>query len=443
MKNIRLETTRTDLTSNVGAVLIDKIYDLLDFSNLLSVLPRAKRKDAICAESKFKGLMYSFAIGGDSLDDLDSFKESDRFYRELSDGGVSARTMGNFLRTFNKLHLDDLADVLLEQGVALRKMLGKSKDIILNMDSTVTQQYGKKKEGVMYSYKKYLSLDSVNLFDQYGISYGFQLRPGNTYTSKWSELVLERALKKLKRENFTLSARMDSGFCKRVIYNTCLMNNCRFTIVLSDRFAKVARRLLMNKNSMKWRKTNLHFFDQPNCEMASGMYPVKELYGREYLRMVCVRVPKKGINPDQLCLFDDVDNCYLYYTIVTDYTEKEKSNEEIIEFHRGRSAAENNIKDQKYGYAMSHYPCQKMTANYAYGIIGNIAYNMMKYLSYFVSENGCHAKRVRTKLIKLPAMVVQDAQYLKLRMSASQRRFLENIMKTINSSFSRVLDYST
>lgn len=443
MKNIKLETSRTDLTSNVGMLLIDRIFDLLCLDKLLKILPQTRRCDAGSAECKLKSLLYSFAIGGDCLDDLDDFKNTDRFYRELSDGGVSAKTGGNFLRLFNSVHLDDLNNVLLEEGVRLRKLMKKDdKTVTLNMDSTIHRQFGKKMEGVKYNHKGFTSLDSVNLFDQYGISYGFQLRPGGTYTSKWSEIVLEQALRRFKQENFALNARMDSGFCKKTIYNTCLMNGCRFTIVLKECYAKVARRMILNKESMKWKKTDLYFFDQSGCEIASGMYPVKELYGRHWLRMVCIRVPRKGFNPDQLHFFDDIDQSYLYYTIVTDFTEEEKSDEEIVDFHRGRSAAENNIKDQKNGYGLSHFPCQKLNANFAYGIIANITYNMMKYLSYFIGERGCHAKRIRTKLIKLPAMVARDARSIILRLNAEQRRFLEEIMNKIEKQFSRVSRYS-
>lgn len=439
MQNIKIETSRTDLTANVGMNLIHKLYDLLDMDKLLKILPQAKRCDGGGAESKLKSLMYSFAIGGECLDDLDGFRQSDRFYRELSDGGVSSKVAGNFLRSFNRLQLDSTNDVLLEQGVKLRKALSPDKKVDLNMDSTEHKKFGKKMEGVKYNYQGFTSLNSVNIFDDHGISYGFQLRPGGTYTSKYSELILGKALKRLRYENFELAARMDSGFCKKVIYNTCLMNKCRFTIVLKECYAKVARRMIMNKQAMKWRKTDLYFFDCNNCEIASGMYPVKYLYdNKNFLRMVCLRAPKKGINPDQLHLFDEVDEFYVYYTIVTDYSEKEKSNEDIVEFHRVRSGAENNIKDQKYGYALDRFPCQKLDANYAYGLICNIAYNMMKYLSHFISPNGCHAKKIRTKLIKLPAMVVSDARNLVLRMSKQQRGFLEKIMKDIEHQFSRV-----
>ena len=75
MKNIKLETTRTDLTANVGMLLINRLYSILDFNNLLNILPKAKRNDATPAISKLKSLMYSFAIGGDCLDDLDKFKK--------------------------------------------------------------------------------------------------------------------------------------------------------------------------------------------------------------------------------------------------------------------------------------------------------------------------------------------------------------------------------
>ena len=117
MQNIKIETSRTDLTANVGMTLIHKLYELLEMDKLLKILPQAKRNDGGAAEGKLKSLMYSFAMGGECLDDLEDFRKSDRFYRELSDGGVSSKVGGNFLRRFDSLHLDATNEVLLEQGV--------------------------------------------------------------------------------------------------------------------------------------------------------------------------------------------------------------------------------------------------------------------------------------------------------------------------------------
>ena len=40
--------------------------------------------------------------------------------------------------------------------------------------------------------------------------------------------------------------------------------------------------------------------------------------------------------------------------------------------------AENFIREQEYGFDLKHYPCQKLDANRAYGLIETFAYNLMR-----------------------------------------------------------------
>jgi hypothetical protein len=41
----------------------------------------------------------------------------------------------------------------------------------------------------------------------------------------------------------------------------------------------------------------------------------------------------------------------------------------VIEFYRKRGNAENYIREDKYGFDLKHYPCLKLIANKAYGLI--------------------------------------------------------------------------
>ena len=44
----------------------------------------------------------------------------DCFFMELTDGGAAARTMGDFLRTFGRRHIERLQDLLFEMALNLR-----------------------------------------------------------------------------------------------------------------------------------------------------------------------------------------------------------------------------------------------------------------------------------------------------------------------------------
>lgn len=43
---------------------------------------------------------------------------------------------------------------------------------------------------------------------------------------------------------------------------------------------------------------------------------------------------------------------------------------------------ENNIKDLQNGMDFHHFPCMSLKANHVWGIVGIIAYNLMRYTSF-------------------------------------------------------------
>jgi hypothetical protein len=68
------------------------------------------------------------------------------------------------------------------------------------------------------------------------------------------------------------------------------------------------------------------------------------------------------------------DGTWKYYAVATNFSDTEKTMEEVIEFHNGRSNAENVFKEVKNDFELSHFPCIALEANAAYfywRVIGN------------------------------------------------------------------------
>jgi hypothetical protein len=193
---------------------------------------------------------------------------------------------------------------------------------------------------------------------------------------------------------------------------------------------------------MKWSKTKTIFFESNECETACGLYPIKDLAGgRTYLRVVFIRAKIKGV---QLNFLDNPsEDGYQYYSIITNMDRSEKSDDAIIDFYRGRANVENFIREQKNGYDFHHFPCKKLSANRAYGLIGTIAYNLMRNLSFYLVKGGCFAKKVRNKLIKLPCQVVRHARRLTVRLAPATLEVMENILQNMKHNNSRVYEKFT
>lgn len=222
---------------------------------------------------------------------------NESLYSELCSGGVSARAMGDFLRSFRFNSIDKFRDFLVEQSLQMRMAQHPDElDFILNMDSTPHEQDAKKMEGLAWNYKKMWCLDSQNAYDQFGFSYDFDLRAGNTFSAEGSEVMVRKVFKKIPKY-LNRYFRGDSAYGRKSLYDELINANVKFTIVLRENLAKRVRQLLSNKNSMEWKKTELEFFESKECETASGFYPIKDLAGGlKHLRVVLFGHRKKIFN---------------------------------------------------------------------------------------------------------------------------------------------------
>jgi hypothetical protein len=280
--------------------------------------------------------------------------------------------------------------------------------IIFSMDSSDHQQYGVKSEGVAFGYRKFLCLNSQNMFDDKGFCYGFKLRKGNTYSSEDAAQMIHHTLAEIPSD-IKKFFRADSAYSSQEIYNTLLNQKCHFTICLKQNvWAPI---LTKNRKHLKWQKTKMRFFKSQDCEIASAIYPLKGLaQGRTFLRVVFIRAPKSSESNENKFPYD-------YYAIVTDLSESEMSHENILRFYRGRSEIENRIKDLKNGMDFHHFPCMSLKANNVWGLMGIIAYNLMRYASFAVVANkGCFIKTTRRKAVLIAAEIITHARSIEVRM---------------------------
>jgi hypothetical protein len=163
------------------------------------------------------------------------------------------------------------------------------------------------------------------------------------------------------------------------------------------------------------------FFDSNKCEIGSCLYPLKGLAEkRSHLRVVFIRAKKKKMEAGD-------NHPYHYYAIVTDLSSAEMNNEHVIRFYRKRAIVENNIKDLKQGMDFYHFPFQSLNANNVWGLMGIIAYNLMRLVSFTISMNGCYVKTVRKKVVMIAAELIKHARYLEIRFMDYLAREVERL----------------
>lgn len=178
--------------------------------------------------------------------------------------------------------------------------------------------------------------------------------------------------------------------------------------------------------------TNFRFFNSDKCEIGSSIYSLKGLTkGRTFLRVVFIRTKKKEIKAGD-------NHPYDYYAIVTNMSESEMTNEQIVKFYRKRSQVENNIKDLKEGMDFYHFPCHSLKANNVWGLMGIIAYNLIRTTSFTLyPKTGCFLKTTRRRIVQLAGEVIKHARSVEIRMMDFIAREVNRMSMIVSSEFFR------
>jgi hypothetical protein len=396
-------------------------------SLIATYLPHKQRDRGLTSFQKLYAGIMGFIAGAECLDDLDALANDPLFF-QLTDGPAST-TIGRFLRLFTTKQIQGIRNQL--PGLAYRMRLWlepKLYKITFRMDGTIHQQYGKKMEGVEFSYKQVNGLSSQNLFDDKGLCYGFALRNGAAHSSVGAVEMMENAFKVISKsiQKFFVA---DSAYASTDIFNCLLNHNVNFAICLSE---TVWGSLLKNYgNKINWHDTKIQFFESKNCEIGDVIYPKKGLtMGKTFLRVVFIRTKKKIIQTGD-------NHPYYYYAIVTNMSSSEMTNERIIQFYRKRSQVENNIKDLKNGMDFHHFPCQSLKANHVWGLMGIIAYNLMRLVSFTISQHGCFVNSVRKKIVLKACEMIKHARSIELRMMSYLEKEVRRISMILSNAFFR------
>lgn len=406
--SIKVTSNAKYLSSYSGLHLFNDLIRKFEVQSLIgSYLPKKCRVRGFSSFQKASAGILGFIAGAECLDDFDQLGQDPLFY-ELT-GSPDPVTMGRFLRAFSQRQVEQFRNLLPTLAFKLRLWLEPNLyKIVWKMDVTIHQQHGEKMEGVEFSYRQFKGLSSQNLFDDKGLCYGFALRNGAAHSSVGAIEMMENAFKVIPKniQQFFLA---DSAYANTQIYNTLLNHNVNFAICLPE---TVWGSLLKNYGTkISWQETRIKFFDSNKCEIGDVLYPKKDLsMGRGFLRVVMIRAKKKVVEKGD-------NHPYHYYAIVTNMSSAEMTNEKIIQFYRKRADVENNIKDLKNGMDFHHFPCQSLKANHMWGLLGILAYNLMRMTSFTLfPRTGCFVKTTRRKIVTLPGEIINHARSLEIRM---------------------------
>ena len=431
-RRIKLVASKERLTSASG---LGTLVEAFDSSDLISEF---KKCLPTRCSNRSKGSyrlaliqLSSFLYGHECLDDLIEFREDPNLEKVMKGETVVPRTMGNFLRAFEDEHLERLNEFISLQSKAYAEHLKVvypqefQAPLCLDIDSTPHVQSGEKMEGLAYNYKDLWCLDSQVVFDQSGLCWNLELREGNTKSGVGAERQIQTSLRHFKHGD-NKQVRADSAYCNQEFIKTCLSLGSEFTITAhqgtmgwQNHIDEISRWEKWEYSPAQIKKANDRGKELEDIEV--GRFYWRPSWS-ETLRfpVVVKRTPIKG----QIDLFH---GGYKYYGVVTNMSLLNKSIQSIFEHHQKRGNAENFIREEKYGYDLKHFPCQKLNANRAFGLLAMVAHNLLRFAALLDNPKKTKfAKKFRRSFITIPGKLVEHARSLTLQIP---QRFIKEVQR--------------
>jgi hypothetical protein len=382
-------------TSHAGMLLVKEFADHLGVTDLINKELKVKQRLRGYSDAEaVLGLVYNTVVGGDCLLDLEVLR-GDPGTRELIglQDVIAPTSAGEHLRKFDIGDIHDLQRVnhLLQQQV---RPMQQSEVCTLDLDSSVYEQASTKKEGSTKAYNGEVGYHPLMAFwDETGELVMSHLRRGSAYTASKVLWFLDQTIKRVPAES-TKKMRADSGFYSWDVVRWCEANCVEFAIT-ADQTAPLMEAIEAIEES-QWEDLERYGVAQ----VAELRYqPVR--WEKEYRYVVKreLMVNKKG------------ELYFRYHVHVTNNEGLEAWQE--LEWHLAHANMENRIKEHKSGFGLEKLPTRKFHANWAYLLIGQIAYNLIAWMKRLILPESYHQvtiKTIRHHLLNLAGKIVRSGR---------------------------------
>jgi Transposase DDE domain group 1 len=237
-----------NLVSHAGLVPLMRLAEGVGLADTADELVRLGGSAGANAGAKIATIVAGMATGADSIDDLDQLRHG--AVGTLFSGIRAPSTIGTFLRWFALGHvaqLERLGATLLARLAATTPLLpGIEKLAFLDLDSKITQVFGRDKEGARYGYTKVRGLNflaaTLSCPDAAPVITNTRLRGGNVDTRRKITSFAAQALR-VSRDcgaNGLLVVRGDSGFYVGELIAALTARDVKFSVTARQSKALLA-----------------------------------------------------------------------------------------------------------------------------------------------------------------------------------------------------------
>jgi len=394
------------LSNHAGLVLLQDFVEGLGVGELLDEELKVKQRERGHQESEaVLGLSYNLIAGGGCLLDLNVLRGDVGTQQVIGLERVLApSTAGEFLRKFD---IGDIYD-LNRFHQRLQERMRPQQDLeccTLDVDSSIYEQASTRKQGSSKAYNGQIGYHPFFAFwYEAGELVFSHLRRGNAHTSRKAEWCLSQTYKRLPA-TLPKKLRSDSGFYDHKIISWCEQRQITFGIT-ADQTTPV-KAMLLAIQEKEWR--DLIRYDL--AQVAEFRYQPHG-WSRSY-RYIAKRELRQ----------DKHGSLYFHYHLFVTNDELTLS-KDLLAWHLQHADMENLIKEHKHGFDLEKLPTASFHANWAYLLIGQLAFNLVAWFKKLILPTQYHRATLKTiqhQLFNVAGKIVHSARQFFLVISSEYR----------------------
>jgi hypothetical protein len=391
-------------------------------------------------------LAYNLLAGGKALDDLERLRNHETYLDALGAQRIpDPTTAGDFLRRFAAADIDALMDVLNDKRLLVWRQQPDAffDQAVIEADGSLVETTGKCKQGIDISYKGQWGYHPllVSLANTQEVLFLLN-RPGNRPSHEGAAAYLDRAADLCRRAGFRqILFRGDTDFTQTAELDRWDKGGIGFVFGIDAQPNLVARaqRLPGRAWAKLQRPPGYTVATEPRRRPADVKGEVVRRRGFRNVRLVREEVAEFNYRPaacaeEYLVVVlrkqlawerhgEAVEEETRYFFYITNRWAW--SCAEVVAFANGRGNQENLIEQLKNGVRALRAPVNTLESNWAYMVIGALAWNLKAWLALVQPRTGYGARLLamefRTFLeavVLLPCQVVRAGRRLIYRLLA-------------------------
>lgn len=381
---------------------------------------------------KVTALVAGMLAGADSIDDMALLRHGG--LPKLFTGAYAPSTLGSFLRMFTFGHVRQLDAVasrwLLNLNTATPILVGIDDLALVDIDDTVKEVHGYKKQGAGFGYSHVRGLNALLAIISTGLSapiiIGSRLRHEPTNSARGAAKFVSDVLataKRLRSPTATgmLLLRADSAYYIHAVITAAIRAGAMVSI--TARMNPLVKAAIATIPDTAWttiKYTNAILDETTGrwisvaevAEIPFTAFGSKKEHERITGRLVVRRIPELNKKADigQATLFEMFRFHAFFTTSTLDTVAADKT-------HRQHAIIEQTNSDMKAS-ALAHLPSGRFDANAAWLILACIAFNLTRAVGVLASTDLGKATTatVRRKLITIAARVGTSARRVTLHL---------------------------